>query len=92
MTEKDETEKVAPQITVVSMDDFTYGELEIVEDICGVIPTGKPEDGQVKMMLALGYVAGLRTNPDLTLEEVRAMPVGSIVFETVDDETGKEGA
>ena len=82
----------SPTITVVSLDDLTYGELEIVENICGVIPTGRPEDGQVKMMLALGYVAGLRTNPDLTLDEVRAMPVGSIVFESADDDTGKGDA
>ena len=70
------------EIRVISLDDMTYGEIEAFEDIVGFLPT----DGDMskvpvgKMMVALGYITARREDPSVTVDDIRALPVGSIVM------------
>tara|TARA_B110000285_G_scaffold40977_1_gene44962 strand:- start:3143 stop:3412 length:270 start_codon:yes stop_codon:yes gene_type:complete len=70
------------EIKVISLDEMTYGEIEAFEDIVGFLPT----DGDMsnvpvgKMMIALGYITARRDDPSVTVDDIRALPVGAIVM------------
>ena len=82
MTAKKTVASEYKDIKVVSLDDMTYGEIEVFEDIVGFLPT----DGDMsavpvgKMMIALGYITARRDDPSVTVDDIRALPVGSIVM------------
>jgi hypothetical protein len=85
MTDK-KTKKVEPEartITVVALDELTYGELDTFETIVGSLPT----DGDMsklptgKVMIALGLISAQRDDPTVTEADVRALPMGAIQLE-----------
>jgi hypothetical protein len=82
MTAKKTVASDVREIKVISLDDMTYGEIEAFEDIVGFLPT----DGDMakvpvgKMMIALGYITARRDDPSVTVDDIRALPVGSIVM------------
>lgn len=56
------------------LDDLTYGEMEVFEEVVGAFPTDQDEVEnlpKMKMLLAMALIAGQRTNPDITLADVR---------------------
>ena len=65
-------------VTDIDLDGLTLGEMEIVEDMTGLgldevfEALGKPGP-KSKILIALGYVTERRKNPDIPLDEVRAM-------------------
>lgn len=81
MTKKTENKT----ITVMSMDELTYGEMEMLEEVIGRLPDNMEEVPKSKMMIALGLIAGRRVDPDLTLEDVRNLPVGALDFGGIED-------
>lgn len=64
----------------VDIDGMTLGEMELVEDLTGL---GLDEIGavmskpgpKVKVLTALAYVVKRRTQPDITLEEIKGMRI-----------------
>ena len=71
------------KIHAIDFEDMTYGELEIFEDVVGVLPSNEEEVNLLpksKFLLAMGLIAARRTNPDATLDDMRALPVGHIVL------------
>lgn len=64
----------------VDIDSLTLGEIEIVEEITGLgideiaETLGKPGP-KAKLLVALAFVSERRTNPAVTLDEVRAMEI-----------------
>lgn len=82
MTAKKIVKSEDEEIKVISFDDMTYGEIEAFEDIVGFLPM----DGDMasvpvgKMMIALGFITARREDPSVTIDDIRALPVGSIVM------------
>ncbi len=81
MTKKAKTKT----ITVMGIDELTYGEMEVLEEVVGSLPDNMEEVPKSKMMIALGLIAGRRQDPDLTLEDVRNLPVGALDFGGLED-------
>lgn len=80
------------KIVAVSLNDMTYGELEMMEEVLGMIPeddTALNALPKSKVLIALGWISGRRVNPDLTLQEVRDMPMGTIVIESEEEDPTK---
>jgi len=79
------------KITAADFESMNYGELETFEEIVGSLPTDEESLEKVsraKLLIALGYIAAKRTNPDITLDEVRELPMGAISFK--DDDEGSD--
>ena len=77
------------KIVAADFESMNYEELELFEEIVGTIPSTEEELESVprsRLMIALGFISGRRSNPDLTLEEVKKLPVGSIVFGEDEDD------
>lgn len=77
--------KKSKTIAVMSMDELTYGEMELLEEVIGSLPDNMEEVPKSKMMIALGLISGRRVDPDLTLEDVRNLPVGALDFGGLED-------
>jgi hypothetical protein len=78
------------KIVAATIDDLDYGELDIFEEIVGIIPTDEDTLDRLpkaKLLIALGYIAARREDPSVTLDEVKRLPLGSIVFSGADDPT-----
>ena len=85
-TKTEDTPTTEPIELSVDLDALTYGELEILEEVLGYIP-GEEDGGfdavpRSKMVVALAVITGRRTNPDLTIADVRGMKLGEIVVKT----------
>ena len=82
MTAKNTVKSDDNEIKVISLDDMTYGEIEAFESIVGFLPTDGDMAGVPvgKMMIALGYITARRDDPSVTVDDIRALPVGSIVM------------
>ena len=79
------------KIKAASFDSMDYGELEVFEDIAGTIPTTDEELHSMpksKLMIALGFIAERRVNPSVTLEEIKALPMGTIIFSDDSEDEG----
>lgn len=64
----------------VDIDTLTLGEMETVEDLTGLgldeIAAAINRPGpKAKILLALAFVSERRTNPDVTLDDVRGMSI-----------------
>jgi len=61
----------------IKADDFTIGEIEMIEEVGGqpIGWMGKEDKPQGKMMVAIAFVMGRRTNPDYSLEQARQMRI-----------------
>lgn len=64
----------------VDIDSMTLGEMEIVEEMTGLgldeIGAAMTRPGpKVKLLVALAYVVKRRTDPDITLDQVKAMQI-----------------
>jgi hypothetical protein len=72
------------EIRVVCLGENIYGELSDFEEIVGSLPTDGTMEGVPigKMMIALGYITARRTDPTVTIEEIRNLPIGSIVMDS----------
>ena len=71
------------KIIAATIDDLDYGELDIFEEIVGLIPTDEAtleKLPKAKLLIALGYIAARREDPKVTLEDVKRLPLGAIVF------------
>lgn len=71
-------------VKAVRMDEMTYGEMETLEDILGSFPTTEEDFESVpkaKLMIALAFISMRRDDPSVTLDDVRALPAGSIKME-----------
>jgi hypothetical protein len=77
--------KKSKTIAVMSMNELTYGEMELLEEVIGSLPDNMEEVPKSKMMIALGLISGRRVDPDLTLEDVRNLPVGALDFGGLED-------
>lgn len=66
----------------MNFDDMTIGDIETFEEISGKTITSlsdlTPSQMDAKTFLALGFVFARRTNPDVTLDDVRQMGVSQI--------------
>jgi len=75
------------KIKAAKLDELTYGEVEVFEEIVGSLPTTEAEMEKMpkaKMMTALGFIAASRVEPEMTLADFRKLPVGTVVFEESD--------
>ena len=67
-------------IKVINLDELTYGELDTFESIVGTLPT----DGDMsklptgKTMIALGLISARRSDPSVTEQDIRDLPMGAI--------------
>jgi len=71
---------------------MSYGELEIFEEIVGIVPEDEEtlmKAPRTKLLLALGFIAAKRLDPATTLEDIRSLPLGAISFANEESE-GKE--
>lgn len=59
------------------IDKMTLGELEQIEEIAGLDAVQRLQSGQMtaKTLLAVAFIVKRRTDPQVTLEEVRSIPV-----------------
>lgn len=60
-------------------DDLTIGEICDFEDICGM-PIGafNPQNMNARMLLAMVYINGKRSNPGYTLEDAKGVKITAI--------------
>jgi len=100
MTVEKETkvEEVEPNVEVqihgVPFNTLDYGELDIFEEIVGMIPTTETEITElpkVKFILAMGFITRLRTDPTATIESVKRIPLGGIKLHGSDGNVGTPG-
>lgn len=69
-------------------DDLTVGELEEFEEISGMTLSGLGRGAglSAKAMKAIIYLDQRRKNPKFTLEDAKAVKIGSLNWESDDDE------
>lgn len=83
MATKKTTKKKDAETVAISFDDMSYGDLEALEEAIGFIPDGKEAFDALpksKVLTGMAFVAKRREDPSVTLAEVRAMPIGSVVM------------
>jgi len=83
-------------IETVPFNTLDYGELDLFEEITGMIPTSEAEiQGmpRVKFILAMGLITAQRNGMDgyQTLDEVKRIPLGGIRLHMADENVGTEG-
>jgi hypothetical protein len=75
-------------VKAVRMDEMSYGEMETLEEIIGMFPTSEEDFDRIpkaKLMIALAFISLRRDDPEVTLDDVRALPAGSIQMDTGDE-------
>lgn len=80
-------------LKAAAFDSMNYGELEVFESIVGIMPTTEDELATIsraKLMIALGFIAAKREDPSVTVEDVKALPLGSIVLNEDEESEGKD--
>jgi hypothetical protein len=90
---KVEAVEVEVQVHGVAFNTLDYGELDIFEDIVGMIPTSETEIEalpRVKFILAMGLISKMRTHPETTLEEIKRIPIGGIKLHGTDANVGEK--
>lgn len=68
---------------------MTLGDLETFEEVAGVPFTslaniGTDNELPLKVIMALLYVVERKTNPAITLDDIRQMPLTALQFDVVD--------
>lgn len=74
----------SPTVIDIDFDDLTFGEMEMIEDVIGIFPDKvarlETDFPKSKFLTAFAWVAMRRTDPDITVEEVRARKMNTIQF------------
>jgi hypothetical protein len=88
-------EKVEVEVVIhtVAFNTLDYGELDLFEEITGMIPTSDEEIEalpRVKFILAMGLITAQRTDPAATLESVKRLPLGAIKLHGSDENVGED--
>lgn len=71
----------------INLDDLTYGDLETIEKELGYVPEdfSDPSVPKVKLTMVLALVAKRKEDPSVTMDDIRAMPLGELKLEAAGD-------
>lgn len=68
----------------IDFNDFTIGELELIEETTGVTFTQLSENMSIKTIHVILWVLEKRDNPDVTMEDLSSLKMSDIEFEAGD--------
>ena len=78
-------------IETVPFNTLDYGELDLFEEIVGMIPNSDAQIQSmptVKFILAMGLITAQRDKPETTMDEIKRLPLGAIKLHVADENVG----